>query len=90
MVDGMTQLRVTALMEDGQTVQVSAITAFQFQHPWTTLESGEGGSEDEIRKGLAEKLRAYLEEHVGRALVLRGPDSMIVCPPGQIPYFRVR
>jgi hypothetical protein len=88
MVDGMTQLRVTALMADGQTVQVTAMTAYQ--ELGITLEPGEGKSDDEIRKGLAEKLRAYLEENAGRALVLRGPDSVIVCPPGKIPHFRVR
>ncbi|MFI6567128.1 hypothetical protein [Streptomyces sp. NPDC050534] len=84
----MTQLRVTALMADGQTIQVTAITVWQEE--WITLEPAEGTSEDEIRKELAEKLRAYLEENNERALVLRGPDSVIVCPPGKIPLFRVR
>jgi hypothetical protein len=88
MVDDMTHLRVTALMADGQTMQVTAITAWQ--EPWITLEPGKGENEDAIRNGLAETLRAYLAENEGRALVLRGPDSVIVCPPGKIPLFRVR
>jgi hypothetical protein len=88
MVDDMTQLRVTALMADGQATQVTAITTWR--EPWITLEPGEGRSEGEIREELAETLRAYLEDNAGRALVLRGPDSVIVCPPGKVPQFRVR
>jgi hypothetical protein len=88
MVDAMTHLRVMALMADGQTMQVTAITAWE--DSWMTLEPAEGASEDKISKELAEKLRVYLEENKERALVLRGPDSVIVCPPSKIPLFRVR
>ena len=83
----MRQTHVTALMADGRHLEVTGITVFQDQ--WLSLEPDQNLTGDGLRQDLGEKLRQYLMEHHGRALVLRGPDEVMVCPPGNIPQFRV-
>ncbi|MFF1807637.1 hypothetical protein ACFVXW_00375 [Streptomyces sp. NPDC058251] len=65
-VASMAQFWVKALLDDDQSMQVTAITAFR--EPWVTMEPEEGKSEDKIRTGLAEKLRDYLTDNEDRVL----------------------
>ncbi|MFF3324774.1 hypothetical protein [Streptomyces sp. NPDC002889] len=83
----MSQVLVTALMADGRHLEVTRITAFK--EPWLSLEPDQNLTGDGLRMDLGERLRQYLMENGGRALVLHGPDEVMVCPPGSIPQFRV-